>query len=52
MKHEELTLERAMQIIQQALDSVTTNGPERRLIDKAYLTVVGELQKTVGSSAV
>lgn len=43
MKQEELTLERALQIVQQALDTVTTNGPERRLIDNAYITVVNEL---------
>lgn len=47
MKQEQLTIERALQVIQQALDAVTTNGPERRLIDNAYLTIVNELHKQV-----
>lgn len=44
---EDLTLEKALQIVNQALDTVQTNGPERRLIDKAYLVVVEAVQKKV-----
>lgn len=49
MKQEELNIERALQIVQQALDTVTTNGPERRLIDKAYLVLLSEVHKEMGS---
>lgn len=45
MQQQELTLEKALQIVQQALDTITTNGPERRLIDRAYLVLVTETQK-------
>jgi len=45
MKQEELNIEKALQIVQQALDTVTTNGPERRLIDRAYMTLLNELHE-------
>lgn len=40
----DLTLEKALQIVNQALDNVQANGPDRRLIDKAYLLVAEAAQ--------